>query len=121
MEPPKPPSERKPANPSPKWWTAEHASAWERVRATFRRDWEQRKSKGRAELADAREAWEQAEREARYGFAARARYADRPEWNPDLEDVLQSEWDELDTGTPWESARTGIRRGWEYPHRARSR
>ena len=35
----------------PRWWSEEHRSAWERVKAAFRRDWEQTKadfsSKGR--------------------------------------------------------------------------
>ncbi len=67
-----------------------------------------------ADRDSAREAWEQAEREASYGFAARAQYASMVEWNTDLENLLRAEWDELDTGTPWETARTGIRHGWEY-------
>ncbi len=29
---------------NPKWWSAEHQSTWERVKAAFRRDWEQTKS-----------------------------------------------------------------------------
>lgn len=36
-------SER-PSTQSPPWWLPEHQSAWDRVKAAFRRDWEQTKA-----------------------------------------------------------------------------
>jgi Skp family chaperone for outer membrane proteins len=58
--------------------------------------------------------WHDAQQELRYGYSVRSQYPANHAWNPKLEEKLQAEWDELDTGRSWKLARMGIRRGWEY-------
>lgn len=126
---------------SPKWWTNDHTSAWDRVKAAFKRDWEQTKAdltKGGRELnQDAGDTikqaagkqpipqknvpnapdWDRTENAARYGYAARTQYAKEREWNDELERRLNAEWDEFESGYTWDESRADVRAGWEYAGR----
>jgi hypothetical protein len=107
----------------PPWWNEGHAAAWERVKESLRRDWEQTKHdlhlKGGHELnqdvgdtvkqAAGKEAipagdrpvpprvigtWDEAEIPVGYGYGARARYgAQHASWSRDLEDTLKRDWE----------------------------
>jgi len=117
----------------PPWWNAGHASAWERVKESMRRDWEQTKHdlhvKGGHELnqqigdtvkqAAGKEAipphdrpnppkvigdWDDVELPLEYGYTARANYgATYTTWSPELENTLKNEW---------ESGRAATGRDW---------
>jgi hypothetical protein len=121
----------------PRWWNEEHESAWERVKAALRRDWEQTKAdltKGGTELNQGigdtiaqavgkqpipppdqptpDEDWNRAEQALRYGHGARSHYATENEWNEGLEARLRDEWTDLGTGRSWDEARPHVQRGW---------
>jgi hypothetical protein len=120
----------------PGWWREEHDSTWERVKAAFRRDWEQTKNDfskkhGRDLDQDVGDTLKQAagkqpippedfdtlEPAFRYGHGASAYYADREEWDDDTEVRLRSDWDEAGTGRRWDDVRGHVRRGWEWGRR----
>jgi hypothetical protein len=123
----------------PKWWSEEHRSAWERVKAAFRRDWEQTKadvsSKGQDLNQDVGDTikqaagkqpippegvqtkpdesdWNSVEDGLRYGYGAKSQYRNDM-WDDRLEAKLRNEWDELKTGRSWEDARRAVRDGWD--------
>lgn len=108
----------------PKWWTKDtHESAWERVKESMKRDWEQTKSDlhvgGRdldqdvgdtVKQAAGKQAipprnvpnapggsdmsWDDAESPIAYGYGARSQYGSQhKDWNDDLETKLKTEWD----------------------------
>ena len=115
----------------PKWWSSDYDSAWDRVKAAFRRDWEQTKHDFGGDAPDLNQDvddtvgqaagtrpipigntpnFEKDEPAYRFGYGARRYYNDTyPEWNADLEDELRSDW-----SGDWEKSRTAIRRGWDY-------
>jgi hypothetical protein len=124
----------------PKWYSAEHRDAWERVKAAFRRDWEQTK----ADFSDKKglelnqdvgdtvkqaagkepvpplsqpnrdEDWAKIEDGIRYGYSARQQYAtDHTDWDARLENKLQQEWSDLKSGQSWDEMRGFVRRGWD--------
>jgi hypothetical protein len=127
----------------PAWWSEEHTSAWERVKAAFKRDWEQTKhdltrSKGRDLDQDVPdtvkqavgaepipeggrpnakrsddEDWERIEQPARFGFGARRQFDKDGEWNDQVETRLRDEWNKLGTSERWEQARARVQSGWE--------
>jgi hypothetical protein len=127
----------------PKWWSEQHGSTWERVKAALQRDWEQTKndvssSRGRdldQDVGDTvkqaagkqpvppitqrtPEDWERVEPAVRYGFGAGHQYRrDFPEWDDRLETKLRQEWTDLKTGQTWDEMKGFVRRGWD---RARS-
>jgi ferritin-like metal-binding protein YciE len=109
------------------WWAPEHSSSWDRVKAAFRRDWEQTKARvgaapppagGQgvgdtiAQMAGKQEVvsgtFEADEPAFRYGYGAAHHYRDR-DWGPGIEDELRSNY-----GGLWEEARDNIRAGWDY-------
>jgi hypothetical protein len=107
----------------PAWWTDEDTSAWDRVKESIRRDWEQTKhdlkmSAGHElnqKLSDAiKQAvgkedippddrpnppkvigeWDDAELPVEYGYGARSRYGHaHAAWSPELEGTLKNEWE----------------------------
>ena len=124
----------------PRWWSEEHRSAWERVKAAFRRDWEQTKadvsSKGRdlnqdvddtvkqalgkepippmSQPTKPDEDWDKVEDELRYGYGAHQQYrVEHRDWNDRLEAKLKEEWNDLHSGRTWDEAKSSVRRGWE--------
>jgi ferritin-like metal-binding protein YciE len=110
------------------WWAPEHSTAWDRVKAAFRRDWEQTKAHvgaapplpdgpqkagdtvaqmtGKQEVVPG--TFEAHEPAFRYGYGAAHHYRDR-DWSPELEDELRANY-----GGIWENARDHIRAGWDY-------
>ena len=127
----------------PSWWSEEHTSAWDRVKAAFRRDWEQTKhdltrSKGRdldqdvpdtvkqavgsepippgdrPNPKESEEDWDRVEAGTRFGFGARRQFGrDREAWDDKVETTLRDEWNKLGTNERWEQARPRVRSGWE--------
>lgn len=115
----------------PDWWNREQDSAWRRVKAAFRWDWEQTKhdfganvpdfdqnvgdtlsqATGSRSIPHAYEPnFEEKEPAFRYGYGARAYYGDKyPEWNDELDQQLRENWHE-----DWPTSREAVRRGWEY-------
>ncbi len=109
------------------WWAPEHTSSWERVKAAFRKDWQQTKAHVGAGTALPEEqrvgdtlaemsgktsapidSFESQEPAFRYGYGAAYHYRDR-EWDPSLERELQSNY-----GGLWDPAKANIRDGWNY-------
>ncbi len=120
-------------NTNPAWWKPEYDSAWDRTKEALRRDWEQTKhdmgSKTAKELGqDAGDTVKQAagtspiphhtartfdedSAAARYGVGARQHFGKgTAPWSTDVETELRKSW----KGDDWETARGGVRRGWEY-------
>jgi hypothetical protein len=121
----------------PHWWTSEHDTSWDRVKAAIRRNWEETKqaftqpdpSTGQdvddtVPAAESKEAvprqgqpkFDDLEPAFRYGYAARRHYGQQsPEWDEDMERRLASEWGTLyPTGIGWDYYRNAVRAGWEY-------
>jgi ferritin-like metal-binding protein YciE len=108
------------------WWAPEHTSAWDRVKAAFRRDWEQTKAHvgaapppeggqsagdtmaqltGRQEVM---ESFETDEPAFRYGYGAAQYYHDR-EWDPRMENELRANY-----GGFWDDDKERVFAGWRY-------
>jgi len=120
---------------TPKWWTNQHESAWERVKAAFKRDWDQTKHDvgghepnthqhvgDTVKQAAGKEAipprgmpnYEEIEDAYRFGYGARSQYANRfSRWDSSLEAQLAKDWRETYTGLDWESYKAAVRRGWD--------
>lgn len=129
------------SNNNPTWWKDEHTSAWDRVKAALRRDWEQTKADvssrgtelnqgatdtvkqalgsepvppGNQPVRDDDATWEQVEDEHRYGVGARQYHgATDGDWNDRVESKLKDEWEQLKSGRSWDRARASVRRGWD--------
>jgi hypothetical protein len=124
---------------NPKWWNNQHESAWERVKAAFKRDWDQTKHdmSGRQPNTDqqvgdtvkqaaGKEAipprgkpnYEETEDAYRFGYGARSQYSNRfPRWDNSLEAQLERDWRETYGDRAWISYREAIRYGWDYQDR----
>jgi hypothetical protein len=121
----------------PRWWSGEHDSAWERIKAAFRRDWEQTKNDfskkhGRdldQDVGDTvkqaagkqpipPEDFDRAEPALRYGVGASTYYRDDDDdWNDRVENKLREEWGDLKSGRTWDEVKGHVRRGWEWGRR----
>ena len=125
----------------PDWWKDEHDSLWDRVKAAFKRDWDQttgeklnqdvgdtvKQAMGKEAIpprhvpnppdaSDRKDGWDDVEDAFRFGHGARHHYGkDHPEWSDDLESRLRSDWDSTDPGSEWEQRVLYIRRGYEQP------
>jgi|SRR5581483_9587171 len=121
---------------NPKWWTHEHDSSWDRVKAAFKRDWDQTKHDLGAKRPDTNQDVDNTVRQAsgkeaipprgqpvyediepayRFGHGARSYYGKRyPTWNGDLEKELRRDWAESSDQDDWNTHVTYIRRGWDY-------
>jgi hypothetical protein len=123
---------------SPRWWKDEHTSAWERVKAAFRRDWEQTKhdlsfkKKGTDLDQDVGDTIKQAagkepipghdfdrlEPAVRYGHGASMYYRDdADDWDDHTESKLREEWNDLRSGKTWDEVKDHVRRGWAWGRR----
>lgn len=111
---------------NPAWWSKQHDSAWDRIKAALRRDWEQTKSDfsrqtghdlGQTAGDTVKQAvgkepipgWEHVEPAYRYAVGARTHYG--PSWD---EAVLQHEWTTLVDGRKWEDVKAHVRHAWDY-------
>jgi hypothetical protein len=113
----------------PRWWKADYDSAWDRIKAAFRRDWEQTKHDFGGDEPDLNQDvpdtvgqamgtrpippegvpnFEENEPAYRFGYGARRNYGDAT-WDPALEKKLRADW-----GDDWDRFRPAVRRGWEY-------
>jgi len=121
---------------NPKWWTKDDDSAWERVKAAFKRDWDQTKHDFGGDEPDTDQdvddtvkqaagkepipprgqpTYEEAEDAYRFGYGARSQYGKRyGKWNDQLERQLQQDWSETYQDREWTHYRNSIRRGWDY-------
>jgi hypothetical protein len=126
-------------NKNPKWWTTEHDSGWERVKAAFRRDWDQTKHDFGGKQPDTDQdvddtvkqaagkqpipprgvpTFEENEAAYKFGYGARRYYSSRyPSWNNELETRLREDWRSTSDSDDWELYEPSIRRGWEYDDR----
>ena len=124
------------AHKNPSWWTEEHDSSWDRVKAAFKRDWDQTKHdlggnqpdtqqsvKDTVKQASGTQAiprrsesvYEKAEPAYRFGYGARTHYGTRyPAWNKNLENELRRDWTNTNQDADWESDSANIRAGWDY-------
>lgn len=122
---------------NPKWWNREHDSSWDRVKAAFKRDWDQTKHDFGGHEPDTDQnvndtvkqaagkqpipprgapTYEQAEDAYRFGYGARTHYKRFSDWNDDLETQLRRDWSDTYRDRDWEEYRENIRRGWDYEH-----
>jgi len=107
------------------WYTDEHMSTWDRIKAAFANDWEQTKhdfgSKSARHLDQdvddtlkqamgSDNAFENHEQAFRFGHAAHSQFASQhPEWNDDLETKLRDDYE-----GDYETDRAYIRHAYEY-------
>jgi hypothetical protein len=125
---------------NPSWWNAQNDSSWERVKAAFKRDWDQTKHDvgghepdtdqnvtDTVKQASGKEAipprgtpnYEQTEHAYRFGYGARSQYGQRfPRWDDSLEAQLAKDWRETYTGMDWESYKAAIQKGWYYDEKS---
>ena len=119
------------ASKNPTWWTQEHDSRWDLVKAAFRRDWEQTKhdlgsdkardlqqsaadtvkqAAGKQQAAGVitRPSYDEMEPAFRYGHGARSQFG--ATWSNDVETRVQRDY-------PGDYARDRdyVRRGYDYP------
>jgi len=116
----------------PAWYTDEHDSSWERVKAAFRNDWEQTKhdfgSKTARDLdqdagdtvkqaAGSDDGFENREQAFRFGHAAQRQYrTQHSTWNDDLETKLRGDY-----GSDFDRDRSYIRHAYEYRYGSTTR
>ena len=120
---------------NPKWWNKEHESAWERVKAAFKRDWDQTKHDFGGKEPDTDQdlddtvkqaagkqpipprgqpTYEELEDAYRFGYGARSHYGrDYNDWDDRLESQLRSDWQGTHSDRQWNDYRESIRRGWD--------
>ncbi len=124
-------------NRNPKWWTSEHDSAWERVKAAFRRDWDQTKHDFGGHQPDTDQDvddtvkqaagkqsipprgvpnFEESEAAYKFGYGARQYYGSRySSWDNALESRLREDWRATGAASDdWDQYRSAVRRGWDY-------
>jgi len=120
---------------NPKWWNQEHQSAWERVKAAFKRDWDQTKHDFGGKQPDTDQnvddtvkqaagkqpipprgqlTYEELEDAYRFGYGARSHYRQEySDWDDSLESQLRSDWQGTYSDRDWQKYRESIRRGWD--------
>jgi hypothetical protein len=121
---------------NPTWWTEENDSSWDRVKAAFKRDWDQTKhdfggtppetkqnandtvkqaSGNQAIPPRGQPVYKKAEPAYRFGYGARSHYGKRfPKWNSELENELKRDWSSSNESGNWETDAPYIRSGWDY-------
>jgi hypothetical protein len=123
---------------NPKWWNQEYESSWDRVKAAFKRDWDQTKhdfgckepdtdqdvgdtvkqAAGKQPIPPRRmPTYEEAEDAYRFGYGARSYYGTRYlTWDSRLESELERDWRDTYSDRDWPSYKRAVRRGWDYEH-----
>jgi hypothetical protein len=121
---------------NPKWWTPENDSAWDRVKAAFKRDWDQTKHDLGGKQPDTDQdvddtvkqaagkqpipprgqpVYETVEPAYRFGYGAKFQYGKKyPKWNADLENELKREWSTTYPQSDWDSNREYVQGGWKH-------
>jgi hypothetical protein len=122
---------------NPGWWNSEYDSAWDRVKAAVRRDWDQTKHDFGGDEPDTDQqvsdtvkqaagsepvpprgvpTYDEIEPAYRFGYGARKRYGNQfAAWNGDLESQLEEDWETTypSEETAWARLKPAVRRGWE--------
>ncbi|HEY3914828.1 MAG TPA: hypothetical protein VGN61_10115 [Verrucomicrobiae bacterium] len=124
-------------NSNPKWWTKENDFSWDRVKAAFKRDWDQTKHDVGGAKPDTKQnaadtvkqasgsepvpprgqtVYEKVEPAYRFGYGARSHYGKKYSgWNADLEKELKRDWAESHGGNgDWETHAQYIHSAWDY-------
>lgn len=123
---------------NPNWWDSTYESAWERVKAAFKRDWDQTQHDLGASVPNTHQnlpntlaqamgeetipprgvpTYEDAEAGYRFGYAARRYYGHEPTpWSTEIEQQLRKDWEGLAAHSPrsWDRYRETICRGWSH-------
>ena len=121
---------------NPKWWNKQHESSWERVKAAFKRDWDQTKHDVGGHEPDTHQHIGDTMKQAagKEGFRRVASQITRrlrmpivsamapasntasifPNGTVSLEEQLARDWKDTYAGIQWESRKEAVRRGWEY-------
>lgn len=121
---------------NPKWWNTQYESSWDRVKAAFKRDWDQTKHDFGGDQPDTDQdvddtvkqaagkqpipprgepTYEEMEDAYRFGFGARSHYGKQHgTWNPQLQSQLEKDWRETYQDRDWDLYSDSIRRGWNY-------
>jgi hypothetical protein len=118
---------------NPKWWNTEYESAWERVKAAFKRDWDQTKHDFGENEPDTDQdvddtvkqavgkqpipprgqlTFEEKEDAYRFGYGARRHYGKN--WNDEVASQLENDWRAMHGDRAWEKYRDAVRQGWDY-------
>ena len=125
---------------NPKWWSAQNDSSWERVKAAFKRDWDQTKHDVGGNEPDTNQGvtdtvkqasgkqpipprgvptYEETEAGYRFGYGARSHYGHRfTKWDNSLEAELAKDWRETYTGMDWERYKAAVQKGWDYDEKS---
>src|SRR5580700_7365086 len=128
---------------NPKWWNKQNESTWERVKAAFKRDWDQTKHDLGGQQPDTHQrvvntlkqaageepipprgtpTYEETEDAFLFGFGARSQYDKYyPVWDVRLEAQLEQDWRQTYNDRDWVNYRESIRRGWDYPEHGLSK
>src|SRR5262245_24215891 len=128
---------------NPKWWNQEYESGWERVKAAFKRDWDQTKHDFGGKQPDTDQgvgdtvkqaagkqpipprgqpAYEDVEVAYRFGYGARGHYGKRyAKWDEQLESQLARDWRDTYNEHEWNRYRDSVQRGWSYDEHDESR
>jgi hypothetical protein len=109
------------------WHTAEHDSAWDRIKNALKNDWEQTRSDFGSktardmdqdvddtvkQAAGSKNAFENREQALRFGYAARQSFGnDYPSWNDDLDRRLRSDYPD-----DYDRDRDSIRWAYDYKY-----
>jgi hypothetical protein len=121
---------------NPKWWNPQHESSWNRVKAAFKRDWDQTKHDLGGNQPDTDQdvddtveqaagkqpipprgqpTYEEHEDAFRFGYGARSQYGKQyANWDTRLVSQLERDWAETYSDREWARYRNSIRRGWGY-------
>jgi hypothetical protein len=121
---------------NPEWWDPSYDSAWERVKAAFKRDWDQTKHDFGGKQPDTDQdvddtvaqaagkqpipprgiqTYEEAEHAYRFGYGARKRYGRKySAWDDRLEARLEQDWRDTAPEYEWNRFRGAVRRGWDF-------
>jgi hypothetical protein len=121
---------------NPNWWTTENDSSWEKVKAAFKRDWDQTKHDFGGRQPDTAQnvndtvkqasgnqpipprgtpVYEKIEPAYRFGYGARSYYSQKyPKWDTKLEAELQRDWQASYPQGNWGEDVEYIRYGWDY-------
>ena len=128
---------------NPKWWNKEHESAWDRVKAAFKRDWDQTKHDFGGKQPDTDQdvddtvkqaagkqpipprgmrTYEETEDAYRFGYGARSHYGKSfQSWDENLERQLEDDWRQTYNDREFRTFRDAIRRGWDYDEHGQMR
>jgi hypothetical protein len=121
---------------NPNWWTTENDSSWEKVKAAFKRDWDQTKHDFGGKQPDTEQnvndtvkqasgnqpipprgvpVYEKIEPAYRFGYGAKSHYGKKySKWDAQLETELQRDWQASYPQGNWRDDVEYIRYGWDY-------